>query len=268
MHIDDQTYQRNGKTYRRALLRNSYRKNGKVYHDTIANLSKCNPEEIEVIKFALKNKKTLTKLKIPGQKVETHQGMVVGAVWPLYQLSKRLGIEKALGRCMAAKLSLWMIISAVLGSVSRLSATRLAQSHAACDILRLDGFCEDDLYSALDWLSKNQQKIEDQLFKNRYKSKIPKLFLYDVTSSYFEGEKNELAEYGYNRDGKKGKKQIVIGLLTDDEGYPVACEVFQGNTKDNETFKNQVDKVAKRFGIEKVTFVGDRGMIKSAQINT
>jgi len=267
MHIDDQTYQKNGKTYRRALLRNSYRKNGKVYHDTIANLSKCNPDEIEVLKFALKNKKTLKQLNIPGQKVETHQGSIVGSVWPLYQLSKRLGIEKALGRCREAKLSLWMIISAVIGSVSRLSATRLAQSHAACDILRLDRFCEDDLYPALDWLCKNQQKIEDRLFRNRYKSKMPNLFLYDVTSSYFEGDKNELAEYGYNRDGKKGKKQIVIGLLTDDEGYPVSCEVFQGNTKDNETFKNQVDKVAKRFGIKKVTFVGDRGMIKSAQIS-
>ena len=266
MHIDDQTYQRNGKTYRRALLRNSYRKDGKVQHDTVANLSKCNPDEIELLKFALKNKRTLRELKIPGERVETYQGKIVGAVWPLYQLSKRLGIEKALGRCKEGRLSLWMVISAVIGSVSRLSATRLAQSHAACDILRLDGFCEDDLYCALDWLYENQQSIEDRLFKDRYKSKTPNLFLYDVTSSYFEGDQNELAGYGYDRDGKKGKKQIVIGLLTDDEGYPVSCEVFQGNVKDNRTFKNQVDKVAKRFGIKKVTFVGDRGMIKSAQI--
>jgi len=266
MHIDDQTYQRNGKTYRRALLRNSYRKDGKVRHDTVANLSKCDPDEIELLKFALKNKRTLRELKIPGERVETYQGKIVGAVWPLYQLSKRLGIEKALGRCKEARLSLWMVISAVIGSVSRLSATRLAQSHAACDILRLDGFCEDDLYCALDWLYENQQSVEDRLFKDRYKSKTPNLFLYDVTSSYFEGDQNELAEYGYDRDGKKGKKQIVIGLLTDDEGYPVSCEVFQGNVKDNQTFKNQVDKVAKRFGIKKVTFVGDRGMIKSAQI--
>jgi transposase len=155
----------------------------------------------------------------------------------------------------------------VIGSVSRLSATRLAQRHAACDILRLDGFCEDDLYGALDWLNENQNRIEDRLFKDRYKNKTPNLFLYDVTSSYFEGQKNELAEYGHNRDGKKGKKQIVIGLLTDDEGYPVSCEVFQGNTQDTQTFKSQVDKVAKRFGIKKVTFVGDRGMIKSAQIS-
>ncbi len=267
MHIDDQTYQRNGKTYRRALLRNSYRKNGKVVHDTIANLSMCNEEEIEVMKFALKNKKNLSALKIPGEKVETRQGMSVGAVWLLYQFAKKLGIEKALGRGDDAKLTLWMIVSTAIGSVSRLSATRLAQSHAACDILRMDGFCEDDLYHALDWLDENQKKIEDRLFKDRYKNKIPNLFLYDVTSSYLEGDKNELAEYGYNRDGKKGKKQIVIGLLTDDEGYPVSCEVFQGNTKDTETFKNQVDKLAQRFGIEKVTLVGDRGMIKSVQIS-
>jgi transposase len=267
MHIDDQTYQRNGKTYRRALLRNSYRRNGKVHHDTIANLSLCNEEEIEVMKFALKNKKNLTALKIPGEKIQTRQGMIVGAVWLLYQLAKRLGIVKALGHRKEAKLVLWMVISAVIGSVSRLSATRLAQSHAACDILRLDGFCEDDLYDVLDWLDENQNRIEDRLFKNRYKNKTPNLFLYDVTSSYFEGDKNELAEYGYDRDGKKGKKQIVIGLLTDDEGYPVSCDVFRGNTKDTQTFKSQVDKVANRFGIKKVIFVGDRGMIKTAQIN-
>ncbi len=267
MHIDDQTYQRNGKTYRRALLRNSYRKHGKVHHDTIANLSLCNEEEIEVMKFALKNKKNLTALKIPGEKIQTRQGMIVGAVWLLYQLAKRLGIVKALGNRKEAKLTLWMVISAVIGSVSRLSATRLAQSHAACDILRLDGFCEDDLYDALDWLYENQNRIEDRMFKDRYKNKTPNLFLYDVTSSYFEGDKNELAEYGYDRDGKKGKKQIVIGLLTDDEGYPVSCDVFRGNTKDTQTFKSQVDKVANRFGIKKVTFVGDRGMIKTAQIN-
>ncbi len=162
MHIDDQSYQRNGKTYRRALLRNSYRKNGKVYHDTIANLSKCNQEEIDVMKFALKNKKALTALNIPGEKIQTRQGMIVGAVWVLYQLAKRLGIEKALGSRKEAKLALWMVIAAVIGSVSRLSATRLAQSHAACDILSLDGFCEDDLYCILDWLDENQNKIEDR----------------------------------------------------------------------------------------------------------
>jgi len=229
-------------------------------------LSKCDNEEIEAIKFALANKKNLAVLKVPGKTVKTRQGLTVGAVWLLYQLAKRLGIVGALGRSGTGKLGLWMVISTVIGSVSRLSATRLAQSHAACDILGLDSFCEDDLYTAMDWLHDHQQAIEKRLFKGRYEHKKPNMYLYDVTSSYLEGDQNELGEYGYNRDGKKGKKQIVIGLLTDDEGRPISCEVFRGNTGDTKTFKNQVDKVARRFGIKKVTFVGDRGMIKSAQI--
>jgi transposase len=266
MHIDDQTYTVHGRTYRRTLLRNSYRKKGKVCHDTIASLSKCDHDEIEAIKFALANKKKLAALKVPDKAVKTRQGLSVGAVWVLYQLAKRLGIVKAMGRTVKAKLSLWMVISTVIGSVSRLSVTRLAQSHAACDILGLDSFCEDDLYSAMDWLNDHQQAIEKRIFNGRYKAKKPNMYLYDVTSSYLEGDQNELGEYGYDRDGKKGKKQIVIGLLTDDEGQPISCEVFHGNTRDTSTFKNQVDKVAQRFGIEEVTFVGDRGMIKSAQI--
>jgi transposase len=267
MHVDDQTYTVNGRTYRRALLRNSYRRKGKVCHDTVANLSKCSNEEIEAIKFALANKKNLAALKVPDKTVKTRQGLTVGTVWLLYQLAKRLGIVNALGRSGKAKLVLWMIISAVIGSVSRLSATRLAQSHAACDILGLDSFCEDDLYAAMDWLNDHQQVTEGRLFKDRYQHKKPNMYLYDVTSSYLEGNQNELGDYGYNRDGKKGKKQIVIGLLTDDEGRPISCEVFQGNTQDTKTFKSQVDKIAQRFGIKKVTFVGDRGMIKSAQIS-
>ncbi len=266
MHVDDQTYTVNGKTYRRILLRNSYRKNGKICHDTIANLSKCSENEIAAIKFALANKENLATLEIPGKTLKTRQGLSVGAVWLLHQLSKRLGIVNALGRVADAKLALWMIISTVIGSVSRLSATRLAQTHAACDILGLDSFCEDDLYVAMDWLCDHQQLIEKRLFVGSYKHAKPNLYLYDVTSSYFEGDQNELADYGYNRDRKKGKKQIVIGLLTDDEGRPVSCEVFPGNTSDMNTFRSQVDKVAQRFGIEQVTFVGDRGMIKSAQI--
>lgn len=266
MHIDDQTYTVNGRTYRRTLLRNSYRKNGKVCHDTIASLSKCDNDEIEAIKFALANKKNLAALRVPDKAVKSRQGLTVGAVWVLYQLAKRLGVVKAMGRSVKAKLSLWMVISTVIGSVSRLSATRLAQSHAACDILGLDSFCEDDLYSAMDWLNDHQQPIEKRLFNGRYPLKKPNMYLYDVTSSYLEGDQNELGDYGFDRDRKKGKKQIVIGLLTDDEGQPISCEVFRGNTRDTNTFKNQVDKLAQRFGIEEVTFVGDRGMIKSAQI--
>lgn len=268
MFIDAQTYKVNGKTYRRVLLRNSYRKNGKTVHDTIANLSKCSEQEIQAMLLAFNHKKNLqplqTSLSSSGESLK--QGLSFGAVWLLYQLSKRYGIDRALGNTQEGKRVLWMVIAALIGSTSRLSITRLAQTHAACDILGLDSFCEDDLYKDLDWLGKRQEKIELQLFKHHYPDKSPSLFLYDVTSSYFEGDQNELAEYGYNRDGKKGKKQIVIGLLTDEDGRPIACEVFKGNTQDTKTFENQVNKVAHRFGIKTVTFVGDRGMIKNVQI--
>ena len=200
MYIDDQTYTVKGRTYRRALLRNSYRKNGKICHDTIANLSKCENNEIDAIKFALANKLNLTALTAPNKSVKTKQGLTVGAVWLLNQLAKRIGIVNALGRNVKAKRSLWMVISAVIGSVSRLSATRLAQSHAACDILGLNSFCEDDLYTTMDWIDEYQQAIEARLFKARYKNEKPTMYLYDVTSSYLEGEHNELGHYGYNRD--------------------------------------------------------------------
>jgi len=267
MFIDDQSYtQKNGKLYRRVLLRNSYRANGIVQHDTVANLSKCSDEEIEAIRLALKHKGNLQSLVNISEATGLKQGLSMGSLWILHQLSKRLGIVKALGHSREAKLILWLIYAAVIEQGSRLSAVRLAKRMAVCDILGLDSFNEDDLYSALAWLDGRQEKTEQKLFSDRYKEKAPSLFLYDVTSSYFEGLFNELSDWGHNRDGKKGKKQIVIGLLTDDHGFPVSVQVFKGNTSDLATFKAQTEKVKKQFGIDKAVFVGDRGMIKGPQI--
>ena len=243
MFIDNQIFKRGKKKYRRVLLRNSYRKNGKVCHDTIANLSKCDDEEVEAIKFALANKNRIKALEATDLKIKTLQGLSMGAIWLLNQMAKRLGIVKALGNSVEAKLSLWMVIACVIGCVSRLSAARLGKRHAVCDVLNLESFCENDLYKAMDWLADNQKRIEKKLFHFRHKDKKPNLYLYDVTSSYLEGDQNELGAYGYNRDKKTGKKQIVIGLLTDDEGCPISSEVFQGNTQDPKTFKNQMDKL-------------------------
>src|SRR5215471_3970992 len=153
----------------------------------------------------------------------------------------------------------------VIDQGSRLAAVRLAMSHAACDVLGLDTFDEDTLYENLDWLAKAQAAIEDRLFVQRTKTKSVSLFLCDVTSSYVEGTHNELAAFGYNRDGKKGKRQIVIGLLCDEEGHPVSIEVFPGNTHDPQTLAAQVAKLKGRFGVQEITFVGDRGRIKGQQ---
>ena len=263
MYVD--TSKSHGK-YTRSLLRENYREDGKVKHRTIANLSRCSVEEIDAIKLALRHKKKLTALVSLSKDISLHQGHSVGSVWAIYDIARQLGIHKALGPSRAGKLAFWQVIARVIDQGSRLSAVRLAGSHAACDILGIDTFNEDDLYKNLDWLSQKQQVIEDRLFNNSYTDKKPGLFLYDVTSSYFEGTCNELSAFGYNRDGKKGKRQIVIGLLCDEYGKPVSIEVFKGNTNDTKTFYSQIKKVVKRFGGTEITFVGDRGMIKGPQI--
>lgn len=266
MYLDHAISKQYGKTYVRTLLRTSYRQDGKVKHKTIANLSKCSKEEISAIKLALKHKKDLTSLCCIKD-IKTKVGLSVGAIVLLNSLANRLYITNALGNSRMGKLALWQVLARIIDQGSRLSAVRLASQHAICDLIGLDSFNEDDLYENLDWLSDNQASIEEKIFKARHKGREnPTLYLYDVTSSYLEGRDNELGEFGHNRDGKKGKMQIVIGLLTDGDGVPVCVEVFKGNTTDPGTFLNQIKKLGLRFGIRDVTMVGDRGMIKSGQI--
>ncbi len=253
--------------YQSVLLRESYREDGKVKNRTIANLSRCKPGEIAAIKLALKYKDRLSELGSLKESVSLQEGPSIGAVWTVYQIAKRKGIEKALGKDFAGKLAMWQVIARVIEQGSRLSAVRLAQTHAACDVLDIRrGFDENDLYENLKWLADNQEVIEKKLFSVRREKAKPEIFLYDVTSSYLEGTNNYFGEYGYNRDKKRGKQQIVIGLLCDEFGEPVSTEVFAGNTQDTQTFASQVKKAAERFGCERVTFVGDRGMIKIPQI--
>jgi transposase len=266
MFIDDSTYTRNGKTYRRVLLRNSYRLNGHVRHDTLANLSHCDDEEITAMKFALRHKTELNTCAPLAKHITLQQGLAIGAVWVFAHLAKQLGITQALGKTREAKLSLWLVMATLIGAGSRLSAVRLAQRHAVCDVLTLEAFNEDDLYQTMDWLASRQHIVEKRLFAHRYAEKPPTLYLYDVTSSYLEGCRNDLGAFGHNRDKKKGKRQIVIGLLTDDVGWPISVDVFRGNTADPTTVAPQILALAKRFGVTHVTFVGDRGMVKSGPI--
>jgi len=266
MYVDTSRITRSGKTYTRHLLRESYRAHGKVLHRTIANVSHCSEAEIAALRLALRHKEHLEHLGTIQDAITLQQGLSFGAVWTVYHVARRLGIEKALGTTRAGKLALWQVVARVIDQGSRLSAVRLAMSHAACDVLGLDTFDEDTLYENLDWLARAQAAIEDRLFAQRAKTTPVSLFLYDVTSSYLEGTHNALAAFGYNRDGKKGKLQIVIGLLCDEQGHPVSIEVFPGNTQDPHTLAAQVAKLKGRFGVQEITFVGDRGMIKSQQI--
>lgn len=265
MYVDVSSVRHNGKTFTRYLLRQSYRDKGKVKHRTIANLSPCSPKEIEAIRLALRHKQDLTALGTLTH-LELRQGPSIGALWVVYAVARHLGIDKALGPSRAGRLALWQVIARVIDQGSRLSAVRLALAHGACDVLGLALFNEADLYQNLDWLCTHQAEIEERLFGSRATVSSSSLFLYDVTSSYLEGKQNALAAFGYNRDGKRGKPQIIMGLLCDGEGRPLSIELFAGNTQDPQTFTSQINKVAKRFGGREVTFVGDRGMIKSQHI--
>lgn len=280
----------NGKTYRRVLLRTSFRVDGKVKHRTLGNLSDCDPSEVEALKQALRHKEKLSAFLdslasagppppvAPGSALPastTHpapdapfvQGPSVGAILVLRALAEELGIVAALGHDREGKLALWQVIARALDQGSRLSAVRLARDLGAQPVLALPGFDEDDLYTNLTWLHEQQPRIEEQLFTRRYQqSGAPSLYLYDVTSTYLEGEQNELGAFGYNRDGKRGKKQVVIGLLCDDQGVPVAIEAFKGNTGDPKTVPCQIASLQQRFGAKHITLVGDRGMLRGPQI--
>ncbi len=194
-------------------------------------------------------------------------GLRVGAVFCLQALALRLGLVKALGTDREGQLALWQVMARLIDQGSRLSAVRLAGLHGVCDILGLDSFTEDHLYDNLAWLAKHQEDIEERLFRQRYSKALPRLFLYDVTSAYLEGTGNAFGAFGYNRDKKEGKRQIVVGLLTDSDGTPVSVRVFDGNTSDVKTVEAQVIALAKRFNVQDVVFVGDRGMLKQPQIN-
>lgn len=276
MYYDDCIYRRGAKVYQRDLLRESFRENGKVVKRTIANITGW-PEAVKTaIREALAAGRqepgggTGVPLLAPalGSRpgVRVEQGKSAGAVATVLAAAEALGMRAALGDDLQGKLALYQVVARVIGQGSRLSAVRLGRGHLLAELIGLSGLDEDDLYANLDWLAGEQAAIEDRLFAAAGGAgSRPGLFLYDVTSSYFEGTANELAAFGYNRDGKKGKKQVVAGLLTDGEGTPLTIELFPGNTADPATVASQVSKLRDRFGGGELTLVGDRGMLKRPQ---
>ena len=242
------------------LLRESYREGGRTKTRTLANLSHWDPARIEALRRALRGDFDHLPWGDPTC------GAVFGVLFVLKQVAEELGIVRALGQAEWARLALFLILARVAHQGSRLSAVRWAADQAVREILGTADFDENDLYRTLDELAQRQETIEKRLYDRRVQRRggqPPVLVLYDVTSSYLEGHCHELGAFGYNRDGKKGKLQIVVGLLTDEQGEPLAVRVFQGNQGDPTTVGTQVDILKQEFGIQEVVFVGDRGMVKS-----
>ena len=248
-----------------ALVRETYKENGKVRHRTLLNISDLEADRVMAIKRAFRGDFDEAAFGGSGP-CSSRQGPQFGALYVLYQIAKELGLCDALGKDRKGRLALLMVIAQVICGMSKRAVVEWAKNQAIYDVLGLGSFDEidfdeDDLYAVLDDLAERRVRIELDLFKRRGK-RCSQLFLYDVTSSYLEGRFNELAQWGYNRDGKKGKKQIVIGLLTDSSGDPVAVDVFQGNTSDPKTVMDQIRLLSERFKVRDVVFVGDRGMLK------
>ncbi|MDR1535665.1 MAG: transposase, partial [Planctomycetota bacterium] len=262
----------NGKTYQSAWLRESYREAGKSKTRHLLNLGDYSESTLNALEYALKHIPELARMSKLDSRTgkpdfRQRQGKSLGAVWAVKRVAEELDIVRALGSGRQARLALWRIIARVIDQGSRLSAVRPHDLHARAETVGLEeGFSEDGLYVNLARLSQHQGQIEASLFRKRRKEGGSNLYLHDVTSSYPEGEENAFAAYGYNRDRKKGKKRIMAGLLADAQGDPVSVEAFRGNTLDFQTLAPRIKKTAERFGCREVTFVGDRGMIKSGQI--
>ena len=265
MYVDTAPYTKNGKTYKRHLLRKSFREDGKVKKKTIASLCCLKPEEINCIKLALQSKGDLSVLKNISN-ATVSQGKSYGAVLLLSKIAQELGITEILGNSADGKIALWQIIGRVLFQGSRLSLIRNLEIHAAEELLNLPKkITPKKLHSNLCWVKRNQSRIEKELHARNKGQLGQSLYLYDVTSSYLEGECNELGMYGYNRDKKRGKKQIVIGLLTNSKGYPVAVRVFKGNTSDPKIVLEQINILKDEFFVKRVVLVGDRAMLTKPQ---
>jgi transposase len=249
------------------LLRESYREGKKVRKRTLANLSKLPDEAVDGLKILLKGGKAIEDIEeafnIVRSRPHGHVAAVLGTI-------KKIGLDSIISgeNTRNRRLVLSMIVARIIAPKSKLATARglqeATQLSSLGERLGLSGTDEDELYLAMDWLLSRQEEIENSLAAIHLVEGA--LVLYDVSSTYFEGKTCPLAKFGYNRDKKKGKLQIVFGLLCNAQGCPISVEVFEGNTADPSTLTQQIEKVRSRFGLKKIIWVGDRGMITQARI--
>lgn len=261
MYIQYSTSKQNGKTYTYPLLCRKYREDGKIKTEVVANLTKFPKETILAIQSSLKKgKEVLVLLK----DIVVKSSIDYGFVFVLIALMDRLRITEVLEKIVGerAKLVRLMIIGKIVTRGSKLCIFNwIKRNEAIAKKLNIDltTLKLETLYETLGDLSHLQGKIERK-WNLYHKEEKDEIYLYDITSSYFEGTQNALSAYGYNRDGKKGKMQIVVGLITNKSGFPLGIEVFEGNENDHSTVPSQLQKIKTDYQASNIIFVGDRGM--------
>lgn len=247
----------NDKTYTSHLIRRSYRDGKKVKQKTIANISPLPPTLREIIAKSLKGEMFVPAtdaLEIIRSRPHGHVGAVKKAYEDLKMdelISKEPSKERDLVKAM--------ILSRIIEPQTKLATTRTWHDTTLAEALKIEDANEDELYSAMDWLVEKQPGIEKKLAERHLQE--GSLCLYDVSSSYYEGSCCCLASYGHNRDRKKGKAQIVYGLMVDSQGLPISVQVYEGNTSDTKTVDDVMKKLKEDFGLNHFVFVGDRAMI-------
>jgi transposase len=259
-HLEIQTHRKN--PY--GLIRNSYREEGKVKHETLCRLVGLTMEHLRKIQAALQDK------VVSKKDFKIIRSREYGASAALHALSMDIGLPNILYSqtskswvkdCMA------MIIGRIVYAGSKLSLSHCEAYSALWSVCGVEEPIDVDrnCYDAMDRLLERQDAIQKNLAAKHMRNGC--LVLYDITSSYMEGayENSEIVDFGYNRDRKKGHAQIVIALLTNQDGCPVATEVFKGNTKDETTVEGKIHEIKGKYGIKNVVFVGDRGMVTIAQ---
>jgi len=263
-HVATTTRKYKGKVYKSFLLRRTFRQDGKVKHETLANLSHLPKHVIDMVDAALKGQTFVTAdtaFRIVRSLPHGHVAAVLGTL-------RRLDLDKLISSRPRRErdLVVAMIVARLTAPSSKLALARGLDEAVSSlgDVLGLGSVDENELYDAMDWLLTQQVKIERGLAKRHLHEGT--LVMCDVTSTYFEGRTCPLAQMGNNKDGKNGRLQVVFGLLCDPEGRPVAVEVFEGNTGDPSTVATQVKKLRERFGLQQVVLVGDRGLLTSARI--
>jgi hypothetical protein len=249
------------------LLREGWREDGKVKKRTIANLSDWPEHKVQALAAVLKGKPVVGDLE---QAFDVVRSLPHGHVAAVLRTLEKIKLDQVISpsRCPERDMCLAMLVARITAPGSKLAIARGLSEETANstlgDLLGVQNADEDRCYTAMDWLFERQASIENALAKRHLTDGA--LVLYDVTSTYFEGRHCPLAKLGHSRDGKRDNLQIVIGLLTNAEGCPIAVEVFDGNTGDPMTLGPQIKKLRERFALQRVVIVGDRGMITQARI--
>lgn len=262
MHVVTTVRRYRDREYRAHLLRRSYREDGKVKKETLGNITALGDELVAVVRAGLQGQQVgVLDALLPPVRSRAH-----GHVRAVARAMERLGLARLLASRSSRERSIILALVAqrVLSPGSKLACTRKWHATSVADVFGVADVRIDEVFGAMDWLAARQGAVEERLAARHLSQGTPLLF--DLSSSYVEGSKNELAAFGHNRDKKRGKRQVNYGVLTDPIGRPVALRVFAGNTSDGAALRAMLTDVRAQFGLHETVLVGDRGMITSKSV--